>query len=345
MEKAHIPILKIRDENGNFIPINAIRGDKGKSAYEQAKDGGYTGTEEAFIALLNGLTATVDAQHYANLNNPHGVTCSQIGAATSGHTHTPESIGAAPSNHEHTASDITSGTLSSDRLPNVPVSKGGTGISASSTTDLTRQLLKTQIVNITSTDDGQSYSGTLEGVTELYKGLEITVVPNKINKASATLNINGLGDNPIFLKKQGTSRTWKYIPEGVFGTTPIKLICVYADTSTWAWLADIQEENASKKTLLWEGEESAGTVTLSSSEWDFLIVVSENSSCVVPQVTGSCGYLPYFNIDDQYVAWRKVTIVSNTEVSFSKNYGFTSDESDLSISGANQVLKIYGVKL
>lgn len=47
-------VLKIRDKNGKFIGINAIRGDNGKSAYEQAKVGGYKGTEEEFIALLNG---------------------------------------------------------------------------------------------------------------------------------------------------------------------------------------------------------------------------------------------------------------------------------------------------
>lgn len=35
--------------------------------------------------------------------------------------------GKAPSSHNHSASNITSGTLSSDRLPTVPVSKGGTG--------------------------------------------------------------------------------------------------------------------------------------------------------------------------------------------------------------------------
>lgn len=74
-----MPILKIRDENGNFIPIPAIRGANGKSAFEQAKEGGYIGTEEAFIALLNGLTATEDADHYADFNNPHRVTKEQIG--------------------------------------------------------------------------------------------------------------------------------------------------------------------------------------------------------------------------------------------------------------------------
>ena len=54
-----IPVLKIKDANGNLIPINAIRGEagaNGKSAYEQAKDGGYKGTEAEFINLLNGLT-------------------------------------------------------------------------------------------------------------------------------------------------------------------------------------------------------------------------------------------------------------------------------------------------
>ena len=74
-----MPILQIRDESGKFIPIKAIRGDAGKSAYEQAVEGGYTGTEEAFIAMLNGLTASMDAQHYADFNNPHKVNKEQVG--------------------------------------------------------------------------------------------------------------------------------------------------------------------------------------------------------------------------------------------------------------------------
>ena len=40
---------------------------------------------------------------------------------------TPANIGAAASAHTHAATDINSGTLSSDRLPTVPISKGGTG--------------------------------------------------------------------------------------------------------------------------------------------------------------------------------------------------------------------------
>lgn len=75
-----MPILQIRDEDGNFIPIPAIRGDNGKSAYEQAKEGGYKGTEEEFVAILNGLTFPEDTEHREDFNNPHKVTASQLGA-------------------------------------------------------------------------------------------------------------------------------------------------------------------------------------------------------------------------------------------------------------------------
>ena len=37
------------------------------------------------------------------------------------------SLGAAPASHTHSADDINSGTINSNRLPTVPVSKGGTG--------------------------------------------------------------------------------------------------------------------------------------------------------------------------------------------------------------------------
>ena len=41
-------------------------------------------------------------------------------------------VGAAASSHNHAASEITSGTLSSDRLPTVPITKGGTGSTTAS---------------------------------------------------------------------------------------------------------------------------------------------------------------------------------------------------------------------
>lgn len=82
-------VLKIRDENGNFVGIPAITGTPGKSAYEQAVEGGYSGTEEEFIqtlATLAGVSAVqlADAndyeEHIENKNNPHKVTAAQVGA-------------------------------------------------------------------------------------------------------------------------------------------------------------------------------------------------------------------------------------------------------------------------
>lgn len=83
-----MPILRIRDENGNFIPINSIKGEDGKSAYEQAKEGGYGGTEEEFITFLNGLLNPIEVvseepSHYTDYNNPHKVTAAQVGAVSS----------------------------------------------------------------------------------------------------------------------------------------------------------------------------------------------------------------------------------------------------------------------
>ena len=52
-------ILKLKDENGNIIDIPSIRG---KSAYEYAQEGGYTGTEADFIKDLaeSGLSDIID---------------------------------------------------------------------------------------------------------------------------------------------------------------------------------------------------------------------------------------------------------------------------------------------
>lgn len=82
--------VQIRNENGVFIPIRTIRGAEGKSAYKQAKEGGYTGTEEEFVQILgslgniNAVQATdvgnACEEHIANRSNPHNVTAEQVGA-------------------------------------------------------------------------------------------------------------------------------------------------------------------------------------------------------------------------------------------------------------------------
>lgn len=51
-------VLKIKDQNGNIIPVPSIAG---KSAYSYAQDGGYTGTESEFAAKLAAEWATAES--------------------------------------------------------------------------------------------------------------------------------------------------------------------------------------------------------------------------------------------------------------------------------------------
>jgi hypothetical protein len=75
-----------------------VSGQDGKSAYQSAVEAGYSGTETAFT------TALADVPTFQE----------QID-------------GKAAASHTHSASDVVSGTFSTDRLPTVPVTKGGTG--------------------------------------------------------------------------------------------------------------------------------------------------------------------------------------------------------------------------
>lgn len=55
----------------------------------------------------------------------------------------------------------------------------------------------TLVVDATSTD-GITYTAEVDGITELYEGLQITIRPDISNTSNAmTLNVNGLGDKPI----------------------------------------------------------------------------------------------------------------------------------------------------
>ena len=51
---------------------------------------------------------------------------------------------------------------------------------------------------VASSTDGVTYTAEVDGITELYEGMEITICPDISNTSNAmTLNINGLGDKPI----------------------------------------------------------------------------------------------------------------------------------------------------
>lgn len=95
----------------------------------------------------------------------------------------------------------------------------------------------TRIVVATSTD-GVSYTATVPYLTELYNGLEITIIPNITSTTvNPTLNINGLGAKNIRLPLGvNTSATVAAnLPTFLGKDKPVKLLydATYLNTGMW----------------------------------------------------------------------------------------------------------------
>ena len=118
-----------------------ITGETGKIYVDLSTNKTYRWSGSAFVEISSSLALGVTSStayrgDYGKIAYDHSQTPHDYAAsghnhdtvyAAIDHTHTLSALGAAASSHTHGAGDINSGTLSSDRLPTVPVSKGGTG--------------------------------------------------------------------------------------------------------------------------------------------------------------------------------------------------------------------------
>ena len=126
----------------------------------------------------------------------------------------------ANSSHNHSASDITSGTLSTSRLPTIPVSKGGTG----RTTLTSGYFLRgsgTGSVTLSSIDQVKSALGIGDGlqikIFTSYNSIEQYETDNYTSGSGAGLtiyNITDLNFTPYLVISQSRVRTsyasWAY---------------------------------------------------------------------------------------------------------------------------------------
>ena len=96
-----------------------------------------------------------------------------------------------------------------------------------------------------SSSDGTVYHATLDGVTSLYNGLEITVIPSVANtSANPTLNINTLGAKSIKLPLTTNTSATTTLPVGfLVANRPIKLM--YDSTGGFWKTVDKQKASAS----------------------------------------------------------------------------------------------------
>lgn len=91
------------------------------------------------------------------------------------------------------------------------------------------------VVSATSTD-GVAYTATLDGVTSLYAGLEITIIPSMTSTSrTPTLNLNGLGAKRMVMPINGNNTSATTQPPVVYNdeTTEEELASKTAVASKW----------------------------------------------------------------------------------------------------------------
>jgi hypothetical protein len=318
----------------NVGNIKGKDGDDGKSAYEYAQDGGYTGSETEFAAKLateyrpvtwtptaeevgatpashatdntNPHDVTVDQigaapkSHISDRNNPHEVTAEQVGARPNTWTPTAEDVGASAEGHKHSGTDITSGR--------VGLGYGGTG-----TSFLT--IPPYAIVRATSDITGYPY-------------LWYTATANGAFFATGDNKSAQFGTLPI--AQGGTGATNEAAARKALGTNPVLLWENKSPTSTFA----------------------GQSVSISGGAYNAYVVVAQTSAntddrVMLPAVIsykGKAGFLQGF--PNNKIGRRKFAVnTAGTSVTFSateygNTYGGSTTENEYIVP-----MYIYGMYL
>ena len=186
-----------------------------------------------------------------------------LGAAAANHTHTAADVGAADAVHTHGAGEITSGTLASDRLPTVPVSKGGTGATTAaaartnlevtpanigaaaashthSASDVASGTLASDRLPTVPVSKGGTHATTVEDArNNLYFGaVQLGGTSGGRQSVTSTMTSN----NAAFVLQRGTTKAimlvdlWTTSP-AIFGNLPAEVVLVRgaASGSSGAW--------------------------------------------------------------------------------------------------------------
>lgn len=205
---------------------------------EELQTNGFEGGDKPPAGWLNWLCSLVSKciteiqnkfkSHTEDKNNPHSVTAAQVGLGNVNNTSDAEknvafAREAATSRKVVNAlvmrfkggstegTDLFTYDGSGVKSVNITADKIGGAKADLSNVDNTvfkkkvedNVMTGTPIVEAISTD-GELYTATVNGITELYNGLEITIIPNMTStKAAVQFNLNGFGDKNVRAKING----------------------------------------------------------------------------------------------------------------------------------------------
>ena len=207
-------------------------------------------------------------------------------------------------------------TLDQMALWRVPVS--GTVISAPVQLFVVSKNIRnagSTVVEATS-DNGETYSAIVPGVTELYAGLEITIVPNMVSATTApTLNVNGLGAKHVRLPvSTNTAMLAQPETESYFvDNRPVKLMYDPNFANKGAWVAVNKQRQS--------GYDLYGTVPVENGGTGADNAEEARANLEVAQAIESNDYPGcFYRIVDGKTEWSNPPLLQGVEYRTTKRY-------------------------
>lgn len=257
---AQTEFYNIDDFNENFQKIDDFAEDVENEFNNHAKTDLSNVDDESFKSKVKSSGANVEVDATLNLDSTNPVQNKVVSAAINSKVSIEEYSGLA------TPTEATS--TSGKRWKGIQVKRGNGAIVNTRIpaylSDLNLDLFQ---VEATSTD-GKTYTATVEGITELFAGLTLTIIPNKTNVIhNPTFNLNGLGAKSIMVptNNEGSS----LFPDEKFFSVSRPVTITY-DGNSWLTsyhrpVADyltVSNYNAARKNLKVAPEYTYGTTDL-----------------------------------------------------------------------------------
>ena len=190
------------------------------------------------------------------------------------------------------------------------------GASAEGHTHSVKDVNKTVVATST---DGIAYTATMDGITELYNGMEITIIPDVVSTSrSITLNLNGLGAVPIRRPLSFTTFVATSIDADklyfLSANTPCRLMYHANYTSGGIWLMADKVKTSAQDLYGTVPIESGGTgaSTLEGAKENLGITNLEDGTTPVGTSNGASGDLKeLINIMIRYATNKTTSKTSN----------------------------------